>query len=815
MMNSKSTLLIIIFLLVICIGIMAQNSIDYQQPVEGIQRILESEPNPEINLSPDGKYVAICTYDRFNKGPKRGTILNLAGVSFNTLTNMPGSGSYYRDIKIKEATSDSTELSFSGLPNNIEIVNYKWSPDSKYIAAAIKENDRISLWLLTVDSRTAKMLYNGALNFSLIRENIFEWLPTENAIVFTAVSERNPDLLSLPDAKPKVFENKNSSEPSRTYQGLLESEHDEKLFEYYGISQLKKVNVVSGRITKLNSPGGILNFQPSPDGRYIMVHLVKKPFSYEYTVHRFPSELILLNNSGKLIERIEVPRVVRPLGRDAAYNVKRNFSWRNDKNATLTWVQSLDNGDPNEKVEKRDALYSWHAPFNETPSIVFSTALRFNEAIWVNDTLAIIKEKWWKTRTVNWLLINPQTSQLIDTVGHYNSQSILESLGDPIEIQQNGINTLLFRDSSLLLSRVYLNEEKEVVPFLETRNLFTGKTEILWESKAPNYEFPVTMINDENLNILFIARQSANVPINLVRYEIETKNNEQITFNENNLEIFNSELAQKNLFYYRKDSVKLEAEMLYNKDSLKNGGIKGAIVFAYPIDYINSSSANEHDYYPYKFRANLSLQKLLALSGYLVFDNTSFPIIATEGKPANDSYLQQIDMNSKAVIDALKETKIVDTNQVAIMGHSYGAFMVANVLTHSNYFRTGIAISGAYNRTLTPFGFQREYRTYWEDPKMYNKISPFQNADQLKNSILLFHGENDQNPGTHYQQSERYFEALKGLGKEVRFVSLPNEEHQFILSSTYSHIIWEIDRWLINQFNSVSVDGYAPKVMSE
>lgn len=809
--------ILLLFKLILTIGLptaIAQKTIKYGKPVESLQKILSYPTNAQMKLSPDRKYVALGSYDRFNELPQNGKRLNLAGVSFNTLTNMEGSVSYYTGIKFKLASQDSTAYFFSGLPEKLQIVDYIWSPNSQYIAAAIRVENSITLWLLDVKNKSSKMLYSGGLSFSLIKEDLFKWLPNENALIFTAIPERNSELPNAPEQNPKIFENRKESEPHRTYQGLLESEYDENLFEYYGTSQLKKVDINTGEITSLGTKGGILDFQPSPDGRYIMLHYVKKPYSYEYTVHRFPSDIVLINNSGKVLKTINIPRVVRPLGRDAAYNVDRNFKWRSDKNATLTWVRPLDAGDPKSTVTERDALYSWNAPFKDSPDFVYTTALRYEDTYWINDSLAIVEEEWYQTRTINWLLINPKTSYFIDTIAHFNSQSLLEDPGNPIEKKKDGLNSLFFCDSSIFLSRVYLNHRQEVVPFLEKRNLFSGATEALWQSLAPSYEYPISLENNETSQSLIIARQSQNMPVNVVKFNLADSSEETLTYNINNLEIFNSELIQKELSYFRRDSVKLNATMLYNLDSLKNGGLKGAIVFAYPIDFLRSESAGEDKYYPYNFRAYLSLQKLLALYGYVVIDNTSFPVIGSEESLPNDTYLEQLRMNAEAVIKALKTENVIDTNKVAIMGHSYGAFMVANMVTHSSLFKTGIAISGAYNRSLTPFGFQREYRTYWEEQDLYHKISPFQNADKMNNSILLFHGEEDINPGTHYEQSERYFNALKGLGKIVRFVSLPGEEHQFRNLNTYMHILWEIDRWLIEQFNSDENDVLDPNFAS-
>ena len=783
----------------------AQYTINYQKPSAAIENLIKLPTEPVMSISPDRTIILFSSYDRFLKrtNDEAGGIVNLAGIKFNTSSNLPADLPCFNSLSFKSATDDSTIYPVEGFPEDIQIADYKWSDDSQYLGVVLQEEKGATLWVVNMKDKKARKIYDGYLNFSLVDEELFEWVPNEHSIIFPAIPSRNKAQINTAKRKPVIFENEKNTVPHRTYQGLLKNENDEALFDYYATSQLKKVDL-KGKVSSLGRPGVILSFEPSPDGNYIKVHYVQKPYSYSFTVHRFPSDIVILDKEGKEDKTVTIPAVVRPLGRDAAYNVPRDFTWRTNANATLTWVKAQDEGDPAVERKERDQLFSWSAPFDKEPRVLQSSSFRYDETFWINDTLAVLVEKWWATRTKNWLLFNPQTGLFLDTLAHFNSQSFSENPGKPVHTRNGGLKRVLFQDTSVYLIRKIITGNNEVVPVLEKKNLITKKNKRVWQSEAPYYEYLVAFGKENSENNLIIARQSKTSPINLVRINPGNQDQEVLTYNINNLEVLNNALVEKELIYMRKDSIPLQASLYYSKDSLLNKGTLNCLIFAYPLDYIDNSSAGEVYTNPYYFESSLTIQKLLALSGYAVLDYTSFPVVGDKETHPNDTYLEQIELNAKAAIEAARNTGIINTENVAIMGHSYGAFMVANLLTHTNLFKAGIAMSGAYNRSLTPFGFQREYRTYWEEQALYHKLSPFQNAHKLTHPILLFHGELDENPGTHYTQSEHYFAALKGLGKTARFVSLPGESHVYTLLDSYMHIIWETDIWLKKHFNESS-----------
>ncbi|MBX0335336.1 alpha/beta fold hydrolase [Pontibacter sp. HSC-14F20] len=801
MQRSAIIMLFSVFLWSVSFSGQAQNSLAYQKPARALEELINLPTEPVMSLSPDRRIILLCSYDRFlssSQGGERRTV-TLAGVKFDTHSNLPADKSWYTAISFKYANRDSATYPIKGLPAHFQLVDYKWSYDSQHLGLAVLEEKGVRLWVVDIKTRKARRIYEGYLNFSLVEEELFAWLPQEKAIVFAAIPDRGQAEPMVSSRKPAIYENDRHTLPQRTYQGLLKSEADEALFEYYATTQLKKVDM-KGRVSNIGKSGIIASFAPSPDGKYLKVHYVKKPYSYTLTFHRFPSDIVILGRNGKEVAKKELPAVIRPLGRDAAYQVPRDFAWRTDVGATLTWVEAKDGGDPKIESRERDQLWAWQAPFDKVPRLLQTSSLRAETTYWVNDSLAIMVEKWWTNRSVNWLLFNPLTGRTLDTLMVSGNQGPTIDPGVPVQVKTAGLKKLLFQDGSIFLSRKTQNEKGEVVPVLEKFHLTRKRSDEIWRSSAPYYEYPVAFENGPGSMTWIMARQSRTIPNNLVRLDLENLHEEVLTYNSDKLSLLNTSLVKKELSFLRSDSIPLRATLYYNKDSVRDDRLMGCLIYAYPLDYIRPADAGAVTANPYRYEANLSLQKLLALSGYAVLDNTSFPIIGRKGSHPNDTYLEQIELNAQAAIRAAGKTGLIDTGKVAVIGHSYGAFMVANLLTHTNLFKTGVALSGAYNRSLTPFGFQREYRTYWEEQALYHRLSPLQNADKLAHPILLFHGELDENPGTHYSQSEQYFAALKGLGKTVRFVSLPGEPHSYGLRASYLHILWEVDHWLRKHF---------------
>jgi dipeptidyl aminopeptidase/acylaminoacyl peptidase len=250
--------------------------------------------------------------------------------------------------------------------------------------------------------------------------------------------------------------------------------------------------------------------------------------------------------------------------------------------------------------------------------------------------------------------------------------------------------------------------------------------------------------------------------------------------------------------YKRDDGLELEGTLylpigydMQNKEKMP------MILWAYPREFKDKNSASQNTTNPNEFIYPYYGSPIYWVNqGYVVLDDAAFPIVGEGDEEPNDTFRTQLVGNAKAAIDAVDKMGYIDRNRVGVGGHSYGAFMVANLLSHSNLFAAGIARSGAYNRTLTPFGFQSEERSYWDSPETYYTMSPFMHADKMKTPLLLIHGEADNNSGTYPLQSERYFNALKGLGATARLVMLPKESHGYSAKESVLHVLWEQDQWL-------------------
>ncbi|MFD2033385.1 alpha/beta hydrolase family protein [Belliella marina] len=774
----------------------AQEVLEYQKPSETVMKLL-SNPTLQEKLSPDKKYVlTLESSENSEVFLSEGEIHHLAGIKFEAKTQLSPDLKVFTAISIKEAGTQE-EVSIAGMPQEAFLLDAQWSPNSRYVALVMFEGYTASLWLVDLHDFSCKRLLNRQLGFSLVSEKLIEWEGGSQFLICAVKSQENIEkpIQEKTLKKPVIHESTGQRIVQRSYHGLLKSEFDERMFDFIGSSQLVRIGV-NGLIEEIGQVGILLDFDISPDGQYVKAHFAKKPYSFNYTVHRFPSNIEIFQIGSESRKEIQLSAVTRPLGRDAAYDVPRGFQWRSDQDASLFWVEALDGGDPERDVKVRDRVVEWGAPFEDNPKVIANLGNRFDRMYWINDSLAVVTEKWWKDRRMRWLLLNPVQAAILDTLTTYSSDSYFEGPGRPMWKKEGGRRSLLFIDDCILVSRNTYDEEHGVLPVLEKWNIFNGERKTVWKSSPPYFETAEAWVGDyENVKII-ISRQGQRQPRHLVMLDLKSSDEAILTKGDVSKELLMEGVIEQELEFRRSDGVTLQATLYYHKDSLQNRGKLPGLVYAYPVDFQEKEKASEVFWSPYFYAYALNFQKILAFSGIAVLDYASFPVIAEGGNYPNDYFLEQIQLNAIAIAQASANTSVVDTTNMAVMGHSYGAFLVANLLTHSKLFKTGVALSGAYNRSLTPFGFQREYRTYWEAQELYHNISPFQQANKLQSPILLIHGEDDNNHGTQYQQSVRYYEALKGLGKTVRFVSLPYEGHVYQRKESKAHVYWEIDNWL-------------------
>ncbi|KAF2514169.1 S9 family peptidase [Flavobacterium foetidum] len=778
----------------------AQENLTYQKPSKSILDLADYERAPTVSMDTKNENLLLMyrstykTLDDLNQEE-----LRLAGLRINPITNISSTVTYTTNLKIRKVNS-TNDIQVTGLPANPKISNIAWSPNDKKILFSNTTATGVELWVLDVASAQATRLTEATVNANL--GNPFSWLPdNETILVKMLPKNRKPLLDSKKDLPTGPIISNASGEKSqnRTYPDMLKNKNDEINFENIITSELYKVSL-NGNAVLFKEAAMFSSERISPDGNYIMLTTIHKPFSYVVPLYRFPSKTVVYDIRGKEIKTVnEVPlSEIMPKGFMAVRKGKREMTWRNDKPASLAYVVALDEGDPANKVEYRDELFLWDAPFTENPVSFAKTQQRFDNIIWGTDSIAILSDQWYDTRNTKTYLINPSNpAQTPKVITDRNAQDVYSDPGN-FETKKNEYNRhvlSLEKDNAYRIGEGYTKDGQ--FPFIDEFNTKTLQTKRIYTSPYKDKKEDLLEIDVKSGKVLVQIQSKSEYP-NYYFRNIHKKNSlTPITAFKNPFESIKN-VSKEVIKYKRKDGVELSGTLYlpagYDKTKKEKLPL---LIWAYPAEYKDKNSAgqstqNSNEFtFPYYGSFVYWVTK-----GYVVLDDAAFPIIGEGTTEPNDNFVSQLVANAEAAIDAVDALGYINRKKVAVGGHSYGAFMTANLLTHSNLFACGIARSGAYNRTLTPFGFQTEQRNYWEVPEVYNTMSPFMNADKMKTPILLVHGEADNNPGTFTLQTERYFQALKGLGAPARMVILPKESHGYAAKENILHLLWEQDQFL-------------------
>jgi dipeptidyl aminopeptidase/acylaminoacyl peptidase len=482
---------------------------------------------------------------------------------------------------------------------------------------------------------------------------------------------------------------------------------------------------------------------------------------------------------------------------DAVAAGPRDYDWRSDAPASLFWVEAADGGDPRKEAEVRDTLFLLDAPFDAAPRKWLDLPLRYNRIAWSSNHLALVQERRWKDRKRIILAGDPSTSAPPAKLFEGSFEDRYHDPGQPIE-QLNSAGKLVAEttaDGRGFYFRAMGASPDGDKPFVAVMDSSTGGSKRIWQSAAPFYELPFDVL-DAGSETIVIRRESQDKSPNFFVEKGESQTATQITFFPS--PYGTAALPNKQVLHYkRSDGVDLTANLYLPPGYKPQDGPLPTLLEAYPTEFKTKAAAGQVTGSPYQFPFLYWGSPVpFVTQGFAVLENASIPIVGEGKSEPNDTYVEQLVASAKAAIDEGVRLGVVDRNRVAVMGHSYGAFMTANLLAHSDLFKAGIARSGAYNRTLTPFGFQNEDRSYWQSPETYYKMSPFSYADKLKIPLLLIHGEADNNSGTFPIQSERFFSALKGHGATVRLVLLPLESHGYAGRESVLHMFWEMNNWL-------------------
>ena len=795
--------IIVVFgiLLSMIIDLNGQMALDYQKPNESILELADVNPAPRLSINSDGT-IALMMHRRMYMGiddlmePE----IKLAGIRMNPLTLNSSRMNYIYNLELLDIRSGKISK-IKSLPVNAKMSGFSWSQNEDKIAFLNAENNGSSLWVIDVAKGEAQKV---ADNVNALYGSAMVWMKDGNHIL-TKISESKSKKIvdtnvSVPKG-PTVSVNEGEKAQNRTYQDLLRNPIDENNFEELLKCELWLINVNSGKKTKWAGEALYSSLSQSPDGNYIMVNKIKRPFSYIVPVSRFPNTTDLYDKNGKLIRQIDEAPLLEelPKGFMAVKSGMRGIRWRADHPATIMWVEALDQGDPALDVEYRDIVYQWKAgngAFKKEE--LYKSKLRFSQIVFGREDLAIAYETWWNTRTQRIVFFNP--SNFSEESILFSERSSQDRYNDPgrfvTKKNQFGWQTLDIFDDALYLNGDGYNPDG-IHPFIDKYSLKTRETTRLYQEKYNDKLENILRVLDMSSGELIVSLESPTDFPNYYKRNIFSGKLTPITTFSNPFAAIGS-VHKEVIQYLREDGVELSATLYlpvgHTTATAKNLPM---LMWAYPQEFKDKAAASQVTQSSLEFTyPSWGSPIYWVARGYVVLDDAKFPILGENDEEPNDSFVPQLVANAKAAIDAVDRLGYIDRRKVAVGGHSYGAFMTANLLTHSDLFAAGIARSGAYNRTLTPFGFQSEERNYWEAPEVYNQMSPFMNAHRMKHPLLLIHGDEDNNSGTFPMQSERYFNALKGLGATTRLVMLPKESHGYSARESILHMLWEQDEWL-------------------
>lgn len=777
----------------------------YLMPPAPLQAVVDAPRPPQLSISPHRDLLALT-----QTPPLPGIDLvaqpelKLAGLRINPRTYAQSRFVFGTDLWLMDVNTGK-DIRLQGLPKPLSIATSSWSPDQRYIAfnqvdARAGTNE---LWIVDVAARSAHRLI--ALPLNTVAGRGYRWMPDGKQLLVQLQPQGQgaAPVASIVPTGPDTQQTQAGAgvKAIRTYQDMLRNEDDAKLFEYYLRSQTALVDL-DGKVTPLGEPTLTLAVAPSPDGRFLLRERVERPFSYLVPVESFPRRIEVLDRDGKLVKEIAHLPLVEglPTGNDAVPPGVRDITWRADAPATLVWAQAQDGGDPAVKADVRDIVQMQAAPFDQQPVTLAKLASRYAGAYWANGELALIDEFWWKTRHVKqWRVATDHPAQAPTLVHEGSSEDRYHDPGKPATMpDEHGELRLMVTADGQNIYRLGEGASPEGDrPFIDRVNLASGQSTRLFQSQAPYYEDPQLLLDAEGSRAL-TSRESPTEPTNFFVRELTNHGKlRELTRFPHPLPQLKG-VTKEQIRYKRKDGVELTATLyLPPHYDPKKDGPRPMLMWAYPTEFKSADAAGQVTDSPYRFNriSYWGPQAFLAM-GYTVLDNFSVPIVGEGNKEPNDTYVPQLVASAEAAVDEVVRRGVADRNRIAVGGHSYGAFMTANLLAHTRLFKAGIARSGAYNRTLTPFGFQSEERNYWQAPDVYNAMSPFNYADHIKDALLMIHGEQDNNSGTFPIQSERMYAAIKGLGGTARLVLLPNEAHAYRARESIMQMLAEMNNWL-------------------
>ncbi len=774
----------------------AQNN-GYKLPPADIVKMLDAEPTPQIIPSPRGNALVHVSYKLHPSiALVSRPILRLGGLRIDPALTAPQRLSERTGLKVQ--FMDGTMVPIQ-TPAGANIQFVRWSNNAEWIAFTVDVSNGVELWIANARTGSARAVpnlrINNILGFTL------EWSGDNNALLVNAIAPSRgaaPVVSSIPTG-PAIEQTSGKVAANVTYQDMLKNPTDERLFEYYAMSQLARVDVKTLGVQYIGEPALFDAVEQSPDEQFILVTRLTRPFSYRVPASLFARSIDILDRSGKLVKAMAQFGVSDNIPRQGVLTGVRNIRWQQLYPATLVWLEALDGGDPIAKVPFRDKVMKLSAPFTAQPQFVTNMKHRVQGMAWMaqKDMCMITefdRDRRWRTT----YMMDMNAPQNMKTMFDLSAQDAYNDPGTPMmDVRADGTSVIL-QDGD----NIYLNgqgaSDKGFFPTLDKFNVQTLKKERLFTCASDKFEsivgFAETGAKVPARTIALLRSESKTSPQNFFTLELSSGKRTALTnFTDPapQLQAMSKELIK----FRRADGVPLSGT-LFLPPNYKPGTKLPVLIWAYPLEYSDAGTAGQVRTSPNTFTRLSGASPLwFATQGFAVLNDATMPIVG-DPETMNNTFVEQITMNAKAAIDKLDSMGVIDRKKVVVSGHSYGAFMTANLLAHTgDLFAAGIARSGAYNRTLTPFGFQSERRSFWEATDVYMKVSPFMFANKIKKPLLMIHGEMDNNTGTFPIQSERMYQAIQGTGGTARLVMLPAESHGYAARESILHTIAEMLDW--------------------
>ena len=764
----------------------------YQDPPQPIARILDAPPLPIVSVSPERTNLLLVERSALPSIEEiAAPELRLAGIRFDPRTSGPSRATTFRGFRL-QPVSGSAERPIT-TPAGARLGFPMWDRSGKRFAFTVTEKDAIYLWLGDVVTGEARRLTDRPLH--AVGGAPCSWMPDGSGLLCRLIpvgrGERPPD--EATPIGPAVQEGQGRATPNRTYQDLLKDPDDESRFDYYAMNQLAIVDL-GGQVRDIGTPGAYISATPAPGNEFLLVQEIHRPWSYVVPAFRFPRKVTIWTPEGRLVRELaDLPlQDDIPSDFDAVGKGMRSVSWQSGTPATLLWAEALDGGDPRTAATKRDRVFTLSAPFTAEPRAIADLEYRYAGANSLPGGRVVLNESWWKTRRSRTWIMGDSARILFDlnSEDRYHDPGNLVTtpspLGPVVMTTADGRSAFLFGQGA---------SPEGDRPFVDRIELATGKVTRLWRSEAPYYEEPVALLDAGGRKMLSRRESVSEVPNYFVRDLPRNRAQPLTRFSDPAPEF--AGLAPELITYRRQDGVDLSAKLYLPPGYARAQGRLPFFFWAYPQEFKSAAAASQVQGSPYRFvRPSGPSHLFLLTQGYGILDGPTMPIVGEGDKEPNDTYIAQLVASAAAAVDKVVDLGVAERSHIAVGGHSYGAFMTGNLLAHSDLFRAGIARSGAFNRTLTPFGFQAEERTFWEAADTYNEMSPFTYANKVNEPLLLIHGEADNNSGTFPIQSERMYAAITGNGGTARLVMLPAESHGYAARESVGHVLYEMVTWL-------------------